>query len=139
MQEVSPWMFKGRPVCENDLEGKTSFVYLIEHKKTGKSYIGKKRLSRKLKRKPLKGKKRNRISYVESDWRDYFGSNDVLQAEVAEQGPKAFTRTILRLCKSLSESSYYEAKIQFDEDVLLHPDKWYNSWISCRLRSSHFK
>ena len=133
------WLYQGVDVEELDLTEYNSFVYCIEHNETGKKYFGKKRLRRKVRRKPLKGKKRSRISYKESDWRAYWGSNEVLQAEVIKQGPKAFTRTILRFCKTLSESSYYEAKEQFDNDVLFYPDKYYNEWISVRLRSSHFK
>ena len=133
------WFYRGIDAEELDFSSYVAFVYCIEHDKTGKRYFGKKRLRKKVSRKPLKGKKRRRISYKESDWKDYWGSNEALQQEVEVQGAKAFTRTILRLCKTLSESSYYEAKIQFENDVLLHPDKYYNEWISCRLRSDHFK
>jgi hypothetical protein len=133
------WLYKGKKVTEVDLVGYVAFTYVIQHKETGKRYFGKKRLRRKVKRKPLKGKKRVRVSYTESDWQTYYGSNEALQREVEEQGGQAFIRTILRLCKTLSESSYYEAKVQFEHDVLLHPDKFYNEWISCRLRSSHFR
>jgi hypothetical protein len=133
------WLYNGRPVSDKDTDGFVAFVYVIEHTKTGRKYFGKKRLRKKVSKKPLKGKKRRRISYKESDWKDYWGSNEALQKEVAEQGPKSFTRTILRLCKTLSESSYYEAKIQFVEDVLLQPGKFYNEWISVRLRATHFK
>lgn len=133
------WTHQGEDIAELDLSDYVAFVYVIEHTETGKRYFGKKRLRKKIKRKPLKGKKRSRIAYLESDWRDYWGSNDLLLAEVEKLGSSAFTREILRFCKTLAESSYYEAKIQFEEDVLLHPDKFYNRWIACRLRSAHLK
>lgn len=133
------WLYRGKKVTEDDLVGSVAFVYVIQHKKTGKRYFGKKRLRRKVKRKPLKGKKRARVSYIESDWQTYYGSNEALQREVQEQGGQAFTRTILRLCKTLSESSYFEAKIQFEHDVLFYPEKYYNRWVVCKLRSDHFK
>ena len=133
------WFYNGKPVTEEDVEPYKAFVYVIENIHTGRKYIGKKRLIKKISKKPLKGKKRRRIVYKPSDWQDYYGSNDVLQEEVRAQGPQAFVRTILRFCKTLSESSYHEARQQFLEDVLLHPNKYYNSWISVRLRSSHLK
>ena len=132
------WTYQGKRVSKLGSDF-VAFVYVIEHTASGKRYFGKKRLRKKIRRKPLKGKKRSRISYLESDWKDYWGSNEALQIEVREQGPGAFTRKIIRFCKTLSESSYYEAKVQFQEDVLLHPDRFYNQWISVRLRASHLK
>jgi Kyanoviridae NAD synthetase len=133
------WYYKGKPVTEEDVEGYVAFVYCIENTATGRLYLGKKRLRKKVSRKPLKGKKRRRISYKESDWRVYWGSNEVLQEEVKQLGPDIFTRTILRLCKTLSESSYYETKYQFEQDVLLRPKEFYNEWLAIRIRSSHLK
>lgn len=133
-------MYNGKKVTDSDVEGFVAFVYVIENIKTGRKYIGKKRLTKKISRKPLKGKKRKRVSYVESDWKDYWGSNETLLNDIQlAQDKKFFKRKILRLCKTISESSYYEAKIQFVEDVLLHPDKFYNEWIMVKIRSSHLR
>lgn len=133
------WLYKGKKVKNSDVSGFVAFVYVIENKSNGKKYFGKKRLTKKLSRKPLKGKKRKRVSYIESDWKEYWGSNETLQKEVTEVGESNFTRTILRLCRTLSESSYYEAKIQFEHDVLLNPEKYYNEWIMCKIRTSHLR
>ena len=133
------WLYEGREATDADLEGSVAFVYEILHKASGKRYIGKKRLFVKKTRKPLKEKKRKRVSFVESDWRDYWGSSDKLLEDVKKYGEQAFTRTILRLCKTLAESSYYEAKAQFENDALLHPDKYWNDWISVRVRTSHLR
>lgn len=135
----SPWVYHGRSVREYDLEGCNSFVYMITHIKSGKKYIGKKRLQRKVTRKPLKGKKRRRVARLPSDWRDYWGSNEALQEAVKKLGPKAFERCILRFCNSLSEASYYEAKEQLERDVLLHPDMYWNEWIMVKIRASHLR
>ena len=35
--------------------------------------------------------------------------------------------------------SYMEAKYQFEEDVLLKPNLYYNGWIMCRARRAHLK
>jgi hypothetical protein len=49
-----------------------------------------------------------------------------------------FHREILRLCQSKSECSYFEAKLQFQYDVLLS-DEYYNGWIMARCRRAHLK
>ena len=73
---------------------------------------------------------------VDSDWKTYHGSNLELNEQVKANGDGGFTRTILKLCKSKSECSYWEAKYQFEYDVLLS-DEYYNSWISVRVTKKH--
>lgn len=51
------------------------FVYFIKNKSTNEFYIGCKLLKKKITRPPLKGKKRRRIQYIESDWKTYCGSS----------------------------------------------------------------
>lgn len=132
------WTFNDTIVTDIDTTKYKSFVYLIERLDTGKKYVGKKKLQR-VNRKKVKGKKNRRVIKSDSDWREYYGSNETLKNEVRELGEKLFKRTILRLCKSLSEASYYEAKIQFENDVLYYPEAWYNDWISVRVRRAHLK
>lgn len=115
-------------------EGAVGFVYIITNTVTGRAYIGKKRFWFS-KRKQVKGKKKK--LKVESDWREYYGSSDEIAADVKTLGADKFTRRILRICYSLGECSYYEAKLQFQHEVLEHPDKWYNAWVACRVRRSH--
>ena len=55
---------------------------------------------------------------------------------VEQKGFKAFDREILRLCKSKGECSYWEAKLQFDNNVLLS-DEYYNGIINCKINSRH--
>ena len=133
------WLYNGNEVRDEDLEGFVAFVYVITRKSDGKRYFGKKRLLKKVTRKPLKGKKRKRVTYSESDWRDYWGSNDDLKAEVEREGELGYTREILWFCKTLGESSYLEAKVQIINDVLLYPDRFYNQWIQLKVSSSHLK
>jgi hypothetical protein len=83
----------------------------------------------------VKGKKKK--YKAESDWRDYFGSNDQLKKDVVEFGPENFRREILKLCTMQSESSYYEAKYQFDFDVLLYPSQFYNEWLNIKVTRKH--
>lgn len=132
------WIYDGREATDEDAEGYVAFVYLITRLDTGRKYIGKKRLIKKTSRKPLKGKKRKRVSYSQSDWKTYFGSNDELNRDVLELGESNFRREILVWCKTLGASSYVEAKYQFITDCICS-NSYYNVWISCRSRSEHLK
>lgn len=128
------WTYKGDHIEQlpSDVEG---FVYLITNLKSNKKYIGKKLAKFKKTKPPLKGKKNKRRTTVESDWREYYGSSDHLQADVAELGSTNFTREILYLCSSRGLMSYLEAKEQFDREVLLSDD-YYNGIINVRVGSS---
>jgi hypothetical protein len=99
----------------------------------GRQYIGKKLLKRS-KTKQVKGKKKR--FQVESDWKDYYGSNKDLADDKDKLGVFNFKREILYLCKSKGECNYYEAKLQFEKDVLLS-DMWYNNWIMVKVHKKH--
>ena len=76
-----------------------------------------------------------RRSKVESDWRDYWGSSEHLQADVEALGPEKFTREILHYCNSRGLMSYLEAREQFERRVL-ETDEYYNGIINVRVGSS---
>ena len=114
------------------------FVYEIRELSTNKKYIGKKNFWRP-KTLPKNSKRSRRVkTRVESDWRKYYGSNVELQKLVEQSGSEGFERIILRLCKTKGEMSYYEAKLQFEKDVLLN-DEYYNEFIGCKIHSKHLK
>lgn len=134
------WLYNGEETLQLP-ETTVGFVYIITNNLTDRKYIGKK-LSKfsKTKYKVITQKngikKKKKIkSQIDSDWLDYYGSSDELTADVVKLGKENFTREIVRLCFSKTELSYYEAKMQFDHDVLLS-DKWYNSWIMVRVRKT---
>ena len=108
------------------------FIYEIVNITNGKKYIGKKQMKRKIRRLPLKGKKRKRIDYIETDWKTYTGSSDNLNIDIAKLGLDKFVFKILKFCNSKFELSYFEAKMQFEKDVLLSED-YYNGIINCRI------
>ena len=108
------------------------FIYEITNLTNGKKYIGKKQMKRKIRRLPLKGKKRKRIDYKESDWKSYIGSSDSLKIDIDTLGPNKFLFEILKFCDNKFELSYFEAKMQFDKDVLLD-ENYYNGIINCRI------
>lgn len=125
------WIFKGDLV--EDIGNYVGFVYMITCLRTNKKYIGKKNFYFS-KIKQIKGKKKK--YKVESDWRDYFGSNDELNHHVNIFGETQFKREILRFCESKGEMSYFEAKYQFQYDVL-ESDQFYNTWIMCKVNKKH--
>jgi len=142
MDTCTDWIYENVPATEiNPLC--CGFVYCIENLIDGRQYIGKKKVffqKTSQKTVTLKSgiKKKKKIrSQVESDWREYYGSSDELKADVQKLGVQNFRRTILKYCFSLSELTYCEAAEQFSREVLLHPDRFYNKWIMCRIRSDH--
>lgn len=126
------WLYRGKPVTEEIIEGYVGFCYLITNLINGKKYIGKKLFTAAKTRRPLKGYKRKRRSRVPSNWMEYYGSNKELCEDVKLHGPDHFIREIIRLCTSKSEASYHEAKLQFEYDAIIS-DQWYNQWISIKI------
>ena len=137
------WVYQGNPITEIE-PSVVGFVYSITNLIDGRIYFGKKQAFFKktslktvlIKSTGLKTKKKIR-SMVPSDWLDYYGSSESLKKDVELLGKESFSREILMFCYSLSELSYREAKIQFETDALLFPDKYYNSWIMVRTRRDH--
>ena len=127
--DLGHWILSEGVLWKDDTFG---FIYEITNKVTGKFYIGKKQCLRKIKRKPLKGKTRNRIDHVESDWKEYSGSSNDLQEDIKKYGKENFTFTILRPCNSKWELSYFEAKEQMSRDVLLIENS-YNGILNLRI------
>jgi hypothetical protein len=105
--ENPSWTYKG-DIVESIPDEYEGFVYLITNKRRG---------------------------YKESDWKEYWGSSDRLQADVDAQGPNNFTREILYLCKGRGEMSYLEAREQFERRVL-ERDDYYNGIINVRVGGS---
>ena len=133
MSYENPWTFSNNIVDSEILENYLGFVYVITNLIDNKKYIGKKLLKR-TKTRQVKGKKKR--SLVESDWTDYYGSNKELLEDVANIGFFNFKREIIRLCKTKGECNYYEAKHQFDNNVLTNTE-YYNMWIMVKVHKSH--
>jgi hypothetical protein len=132
------WHYQNVPFepTEEELSQWQGFVYMITERSSNKKYIGKKFFWSRRRLPPLKGKTRKRIVIKESDWKTYYGSSEDLKTLVEERGDDNYYREILRLCKTKGECSYYEAKEQFERDVLLKDD-YYNEFIGCKIHSKH--
>lgn len=108
----SCWLYQDKEFTEAPKEY-YGFVYRITNLLTGKMYIGRKYFWSM--RKP-RGKKRRQKS--ESNWKDYYGSSDVLKDDIEKYGVKNFKREIISLHKTKGQVNYTEIKVQFQEDVL---------------------
>ena len=135
------WIYQNSPV-EDLPEDCVGFVYLITNNLSGKKYIGKKlakfsKTSYKTVKLKNGTKKKKKIrSKIDSDWREYYGSNDQLNKDVLTHGTENFTREILYYCNSKAECSYIEAREQFTNRVLESTD-YYNGHIQVRVHGSH--
>jgi len=131
------WYYENKPYDDTPDEYQ-GFVYVITELDTNKKYLGKKNFWRP-KTLPKNSKRNRRVrTRVESDWKEYFGSNKELCYLVEDRGRDKYKREILRLCKTKGEMSYYEAKAQFDFGVLFS-DEWFNEFIGCKIHSRHIK
>jgi len=129
------WTYEGTPVKQPP-DCAHSFVYVITNTISGRRYIGKKSLLKsKLKK---SGNRKSRI-FAQSDWREYFGSNKELLADVAYYGHLNFTREILHWCRTKGDANYLELKEQILHGVLEHPDLYYNNFIGARIHRKHLK
>jgi hypothetical protein len=137
------WNYQGNPV-DNLPEDCVGFVYLITNILSNRKYIGKKLAKfskttyKTVKQKNGIKKKKKIRSKIDSDWREYYGSNIELNKDVDTLGKENFTREILFYCKSKAECSYIEAREQFRHQVLESAD-YYNGHIQVRVHGSHIK
>ena len=135
------WTYQNQ-IVESLPEDCVGFVYLITNNLTGRKYVGKKLAKfskttyKTVKLKNGTKKKKKIRSKIDSDWQEYYGSSPNLTADVEKLGKENFTRQILHYCKSKAETSYIEAREQFDRKVL-ESQEYYNGHISVRVHGSH--
>jgi hypothetical protein len=137
------WTHKGSIVNELP-EDCIGFVYCITNTTSGRQYIGKKLAKfskttyKTVKLKNGTKKKKKIRSKIDSDWQEYYGSSVELTKDIDALGKQNFSREILYYCKSKAETSYIEAREQFDRKVL-ESDEYYNGHIQVRVHGSHIK
>jgi hypothetical protein len=130
--ENGHWILEENVLIDSDTFG---FIYEITNKITNKKYIGKKQCISKIKKKPLKGKKRKRIEFKESDWKFYTSSSTELNEDIKKYGKENFVFKILRTCSSKWALAYFEIKEQIDKNVLFD-ENYYNGIINVRIGSA---
>lgn len=125
------WLYKENVVSsiEDMPSDSVGFIYEVTHIPSGKKYIGKKAIYHKKTRPPLKGYKRKRVEFVESDWKSYHGSHEEVKSLLKENGSEIFKREIIEFSKSKKRLSYLETKHLFQREVLENQDKYFNSNI----------
>lgn len=109
------WYYNGQEFTDEMVADHYGFVYLITNTQTGRQYIGRKFFTKAHSR-TVKGKRKK--SRVASDWMDYWGSSEELNADLEMVGKENFRRDIIRLCKTLGECKYQEMVEQVDRRVL---------------------
>jgi hypothetical protein len=120
----NPWTFEGTVFVDDHIGDYYGFVYMITNLTNLKKYIGRKYFYQV--RKPP-GKKR-RVTKP-SNWKVYYGSNEVLKNDIEKIGKEHFKRQILSLHKTKGDVNYTEVKEQFLHNVL-EQDDYYNENIN---------
>jgi hypothetical protein len=126
--------WKNLPEDYNNIFG---FIYIIKNlhpDSIKKYYIGCKQCQKRIKKKPLKGKTRNRIQYKDNDVEKYWGSSKELLQDIEKYGIEHFTREVIQLCDSKFDMKYSELQFQLLSNSLLD-EKSYNGIINIRLCS----
>ena len=131
------WIYNDE-IFDTTPEEYQGFVYRITDLTNNKKYIGKKFFWKPKTLPVTKTRKRRVKTRTESDWRTYYGSSKEVQQLVEDKGKENYKREILKLCLTKGECSYFEAKYQFEYDVLLS-DEYYNELISCKIHSRHVR
>lgn len=145
------WTYKNQQLTKiSDFPDNTyGFVYRINHKESGKSYIGKKILQNttkvKLGKKELAeyaGVVGRRPSYKlavkESTWKTYWGSNKYLNELYKTEPKENFERHILICVPTKKLLTYYELKYQILYEVLEKPDEFWNDQILGKFFTKDF-
>ena len=148
---MNNWIYQNQEVdTVSDFPDNTyGFVYSITHLPTRKRYIGKKILffTRKVKltKKDLleyKGVIGRRPSYKlaikESDWKTYWGSNKPLLELVKNEPNENFEKHILKTATNKKRLTYYETQYLFVYQVLLYPEKYFNTNILGKFFTKDF-
>jgi len=135
------WHFEGKPLeDENIPETATAFLYLITHLESGRWYIGRKTMTKKVtKTVTLKnGKKKKKAFREYNDWKDYWSSSDFLKDWVAQEGQDKFLREILIFVETPAATIYGEEALLYMTGAMFDP-LCINGHIRTKIMRSWFE
>ena len=144
------WLYKEKVInsIEDMPQDTFGFIYIVTHKPSGKSYIGKKSLFHNIKKKLTKKelaeqtgpgrKSATKVVVKESDWKTYYGSAKPILELIKGGKQEEFTREILKLVPNKKLLTYYECKYLFKYGVLEHPLEYFNDNILGKFYSKDF-
>src|SRR5574343_111863 len=121
---MSDWLFEGSPITDERIPEKAvAFLYMITHVETGRWYIGRKNIFRKVTKtiKTKAGIPRKKRSLVDSDWRSYWSSSDYLKDLVKEEGEDKFKREILLFVETAAATIYGEEALLYITGSMFDP------------------
>lgn len=133
------WLLKGKPYdpkFEDIPPEYVGFVYRITDTKTGEMYIGQKRFHKTKTLPVTKTRKRRKKTLVESDWRTYHSSSEIIKENVAAGLSDRYRREILKFGYSKGDLNYLEMFWQVQLNVLFN-DKYLNGIINARIHKKH--
>lgn len=110
-------------------------VYIIKNNhpdSVKKYYIGCKQILKKVRLKPTKTRKRNKIVWKDNGLQQYWGSSKELLEDIKKYGKEYFTREIIEFCNSKFHMKFAELSWQMKCNVLFD-NRFYNGIINVRL------
>ena len=138
---MSDWIFEGSPITDDRIPTDAiAFLYMITHIPSGKWYIGRKNLYRKV-TKTVKGKNgvsKKKKELAPSDWKDYWSSSDYLKEFVAEEGEDKFVREILIFVETASATIYGEEALLYMTGSMFDP-LCFNGHIRTKIMKKWFE
>jgi hypothetical protein len=144
------WLYNEKVIenIEDFPQDTFGFIYIVTHKPSGKSYIGKKVLHYNVKKKLTKKelaeqtgpgrKSATKVVVKESDWKTYYGSAKPILELIKGGKQEEFTREILQLVPNKKLLTYYECKFLFKYGVLEHPLEYFNDNILGKFFTKDF-
>jgi hypothetical protein len=144
------WLYNEKVIenIEDFPQDTFGFIYIVTHKPSGVSYIGKKVLYYNVKKKLTKKelaeqtgpgrKSATKVVVKESDWKTYYGSAKPILELIKGGKQEEFTREILQLVPNKKLLTYYECKFLFKYGVLEHPLEYFNDNILGKFFTKDF-
>jgi len=144
------WLYNKKVIqnIEDFPQDTFGFIYIVTHKPSGISYIGKKVLYHNVKKKLTKKelaeqtgpgrKSATKVVVKESDWKTYYGSAKPILELIKDGKQEEFTREILQLVPNKKLLTYYECKYLFKYSVLENPLEYFNDNILGKFFAKDF-